>query len=191
MRNRRIKTNKLVLGVLLLASFGVLGGATPAAGVPVLRQDPRQTGGLKKGEAAPDFRLQEASGKVVTLQDFRGKVVYLDFWGSWCRPCLAEAPAAAQLKKQFLGRDILFVYISNETYFDGWLKTIEKYALASPNSVHLLDPEGKHAIRAYNVQGYPTYMIISRSGQVVNGMAPRPSDGRKTVAALERARATR
>ena len=177
--------------MLLFLAFAGAGVARPKPAAPMLRQDPRQTGGLKKGQAAPDFRLQEASGATVSLRELRGKVIYLDFWYSGCRPCLAEAPAAGELKRTFLGKDVVFVYISIETVIESWREVIAKHALASPNSVHLFDPEGWHAARAYGVQGFPTYMIIGRDGRVINGMAPRPSDGKKTVAALEQALAAK
>lgn len=136
---------------------------------------------------APDFRLQEVSGKAVALRELRGKVVYLDFWYSGCRPCLAEAPASSKLKRAFLGRDVVFLYVSTDTNINQWRQTIDKFALAGPNSVHLFDPEGWHAARAYQVQGFPTYLLISRDGRILSRNAPRPSEGAKTVAALEQA----
>ena len=138
-------------------------------------------------EVAPAFRLLDVNGHAVALQDFRGRVVYVDFWFSACRPCLAEGPAAAQLKRRFLGKDVVFLYISIDVVMDAWRATIAKYELDSPNSVHLFDPEGWHAARAYKVQGFPTYFIIGRDGRIWQREAPRPSAGRATVRAIERA----
>jgi peroxiredoxin len=146
---------------------------------------------LHKGQPAPDFRLMDTSGKAVALRDLRGKVVYLDFWYSGCRPCLTEAPAADKLKQQFLEKDVIFVYISTETNVDRWKQAVEKHHLASANSVHLIDPEGWHAARTYHVVGFPTYMIIGRDGRIYKTEASRPSDGAVTVAALQQALAMR
>ncbi|MET4105819.1 TlpA disulfide reductase family protein [Hymenobacter sp. UYP22] len=135
-------------------------------------------------ERAPDFRLQDTAGKAVQLQDFRGKVVYLDFWYSGCRPCVAEAPAAERLKKRLSGKDVVFVYISTDVVLEPWRKTIITHQLAGPTSVHLLDPEGIRAARPYHVDGFPTYMIISRQGEFIQRNAPRPSEGNAAERAL-------
>ncbi|MBO2010924.1 TlpA family protein disulfide reductase [Siccationidurans soli] len=142
---------------------------------------------LQPGNLAPEFRLTSAEGKAVALKDLRGKVVYIDFWYSSCKPCLAEAPAAQELKKKFLGQDVVFLYISIDQGPALWHRTIAKYALDSPNSVHLQDPEGWLAARPFHVSGYPSYWIIGRDGRIRQGAAPRPSAGPTTVAALEQA----
>ena len=146
---------------------------------------------LQAGNAAPDFRLIDADGKPVALRDFRGKVVYLDFWYSHCAPCLAEAPAGTVLKKQFLNRDVVFLYVSIDGDSGLWKRTLAKHSLTSSNSVHLLDKEGWLAARPFHVGGYPSYWIIGRDGRIRNGDAPRPSAGAKTVAALEEALAAK
>ncbi|WP_324670828.1 TlpA disulfide reductase family protein [Hymenobacter sp. GOD-10R] len=156
-----------------------------------IRQALRSTEHLRRGDLAPVFTLQDASGKRVSLQDFRGKVVYLDFWYSSCAPCLAEAPAAVKLKKQFMGRDVVFLYISIDRKADDWQKALARHPLTSPNSVHLLDPGGYKASANYGVGGFPSYWIIGRDGRIRQGAAPRPSAGAETVAVLEQALAQR
>ena len=138
-------------------------------------------------EVAPAFRLLDVAGNAVALQDFRGKVVYVDFWFSACTPCLAEAPAAARLKRRFLGKDVVFLYISTDVVMDTWRAAIVKHQLNGPNSVHLFDPEGRHAVRAYKVRGFPTYFLIGRDGNILQREAPRPSAGRATIQAIEQA----
>jgi len=152
-----------------------------------VRQAWQKSAPLQAGSMAPTFRLNNAEGRAVTLNDFRGKVVYLDFWYSNCRPCLAEASAAQALKKKFLGQDVAFLYISIDLGAALWRRTIAKYALDSPNSVHLLDPEGWLAARPFQIAGYPSYWIIGRNGRIRRGDAPRPSAGTETVLALEQA----
>lgn len=136
----------------------------------------RSATGLRVGSAAPAFRLQNLAGQPVSLADFRGKVVYLDFWYSGCRPCLAEAPAAARLRRQFRHRAVVFVGISVDTQVELWRRTVAEHALDGPGTVHLLDPEGYRAVRPYGIQGYPTYWIIGRDGRIWYGDAPRPSE---------------
>ena len=152
-----------------------------------VRRGLARTAKLQSGQPAPAVSLRNAAGKSVSLQDFRGKVVYLDFWYSHCAPCLAEAPAATVLKKKFLGRDVVFLYISVDADAALWQQTIKKHALAGANSVHLLDLKGQQVHAAYAIGGYPSYWIIDREGRIWRGAAPRPSAGAETVAALEAA----
>jgi hypothetical protein len=70
---------------------------------------------------------------------------------------------------------------------EAWREAIAMHVLAGPSSVHLLDPEGIHAARAYQVEGFPTYMIISRGGHLLQRDAPRPSDSKAVERALEQA----
>jgi thiol-disulfide isomerase/thioredoxin len=165
----------LLFGALLLAGFRPLPVSPPSP-------DP-----LKPGQRAPDFRLLSSFGQAGTMKALRSKVVYLDFWYSGCKPCLAEAPAAAKLKKEFQGQDVVFLYISIETNIEGWLQTITQHDLAGPSSIHLIDPEGKYAAQAYGVVGFPTYLLIGRDGRIIDANAPRPSEGAKTVRALRQA----
>ncbi|GAB2782443.1 peroxiredoxin [Hymenobacter luteus] len=152
-----------------------------------LRAAWRSTAGLQAGSLAPDFTLRDASGKNVALHSFRGKVVYLDFWYSSCAPCLAEAPAAARLKKQFQGRDVVFLYVSVDRKAEDWHRALAKYPLTGPTSVHLLDPGATQAAAAYGVGGYPNYWVIGRDGRIYRSAAPRPSAGAETVTLLEQA----
>jgi thiol-disulfide isomerase/thioredoxin len=154
-----------------------------------LRQAMRAHQRLTSGQPAPDFALTDTSGKTVSLRDLRGKVVYLDFWASWCGPCLAEMPASNELRKQFAGREVAFVYISLDAKPAAWHQALAARQLTGPNSVHLrTDQEFASAVAlGYGVQSIPSYWLIGRDGRLVQNGAPRPSEGAKTVAALEAA----
>ncbi|NML63926.1 TlpA family protein disulfide reductase [Hymenobacter sp. RP-2-7] len=182
------------LSILLLLGAVLTGGAQPISLAPGGRPRPA-TGSpvvpLAKGMAAPAFRLINTSGQAVALSDLRGKVMYLDFWFAGCKPCLAEAPAAAKLKQQFAGQEVVFAYISTETNVDDWKRSIEQHGLAGPTSVHLLDPEGRYATRAYHIDGFPTYVLLDRRSRVWSGNAPRPSDGLPAVKMIAQALAAR
>ena len=144
---------------------------------------------LQPGRPAPDFTLRDEVEKRVSLHDFRGKVVYLDFWASWCGPCVAEAPAMARLRQQFGGRDVVFLAVSIDEQPAAWRAALDRLHLRAPNARHLIDPHTflANSLRAYEVRGVPSYWIIGRDGRIIQGNAPRPSEQEKAVTALERA----
>jgi peroxiredoxin len=133
---------------------------------------------LKAGQPAPAFTLLNDQGKKVSLADFKGKVVYLDFWASWCAPCLAEAPASAQLRKHFEGQDVLFLCVSIDSREGAWQKSLAAHSLRSASSVHLRDEGDWEAATAqsYLIKSVPNYFIIGRDGRLLHLNAPRPSD---------------
>lgn len=138
------------------------------------------------GQPAPAFTLLDNTGKKASLSEFKGKVVYLDFWGTWCQPCLNEIPASHELAKKFEGRDVVFVYIDVNDKEEKWQQQLTAKYQPSPSSVHLRSPDNA-VPNAYNVQSYPTYWVIGRDGRIVSNRAPRPSGGAETVALLEQA----
>jgi len=144
---------------------------------------------FSSGQPAPAFTLPDAAGRPVALSDLRGKVVYLDFWASWCSPCLAEMPASNALRRQFAGRDVVFVYISLDRQSAAWQQAVATHQLAGPNSLHLrADQEFASPVaQAYGVQSIPSYWLIGRDGRLVQKNAPHPSAGNRAVAALEAA----
>ncbi|WP_317191987.1 TlpA family protein disulfide reductase [Hymenobacter rubidus] len=143
---------------------------------------------LAAGKDAPAITVRDASGKTVSLADYKGKVVYLDFWASWCGPCMAEVPAGVALKKQFEGKDVVFLYVSIDDKEDAWKKALSTHPLSSPNSVHTLDKGwDAPAPKAYQVHGIPAYFLIGRDGRLAADETPRPSEGEKTVALLNEA----
>jgi peroxiredoxin len=143
---------------------------------------------LAVGQPAPAFALTDYTGQQVALADLRGKVVYLDFWGTWCPPCLVELTQHSHaLKQQFAGRDVAFVYIAVNDPETKWRQVLANKQLAEPGSIHLYQPKGGAVAGDYLVNSFPTYWLIDRQGRIVDADAPRPSDGAKTVAAIERA----
>ncbi len=144
---------------------------------------------LSPGQPAPAFTLLDDTGKSVSLSDFKGQVVYLDFWGTWCGPCMKEmTESAPALKKQFEGRQVVFLYVSMGDPEARWKQTLVDKQFTSLHSVHLREPrESSQVATDYQVTSYPSYWLIDRAGRIVDTRAPRPSDGTKTVAALEAA----
>lgn len=125
---------------------------------------------------APGFTLTDVDGKKVSLSDFRGKVVYLDIWASWCPPCLSEIKKAKTLKEHFHGRtDIVFLYISIDEDEDKWKATIKKRDI---KGVHLISKRGEDQdiIQKYNAPSIPKFVLIDKNGNLAKADAKWPSE---------------
>jgi thiol-disulfide isomerase/thioredoxin len=69
---------------------------------------------LAPGKPAPDFALPDSSGNILKLSDYKGKIVYVDVWGTWCGPCIEEIPDALKLQEAYDGKPIVFLYVALE-----------------------------------------------------------------------------
>lgn len=129
---------------------------------------------LAPGQPAPQFTLADINGQQVSLSDFAGKVVYLDFWASWCGPCMREVPYAKELKKRMENEtDLVFLYISVDTDETSWRSTVAHHQI---EGIHLNVPGFNHQVpEAYNLKGVPTFFLIGRDGKIINNRPPRPS----------------
>lgn len=154
-----------------------------------LRQAVRAHLALTTGQPAPSFTLLDADGKKVALSDFKGKVVYLDFWATWCAPCLAEMPASLALRQQFAGRDVVFVYVSLDSKTADWQAYVAARQPPAPNAVQLHDAAAFNSLaaKAFAVQSIPSYWLIGRDGRILLNNPPRPSARPASDAALEKA----
>ncbi len=127
---------------------------------------------------APDFEAQDHTGKMVKLSDFRGKVVLLRFWGSWCETCKAEQPSLEDLAAS---GDVVVIAVASD---ESW-EPIRKKLPAGSNAIVLLDPPSEGAIgpiaEAYGVSAVPESLIIDREGIARYYMDNR-RDWRGTVA---------
>ncbi len=117
------------------------------------------------GAAAPDFVLNTVDGKSVRLSDYRGQVVFLNFWATWCPPCRSEMPSIERLSREMEGQDFIILAVS----IDGF-ETTQLRNMISPNHYSftvLHDPEQKVA-DIYLISGIPTTYIIDKDGTIVD-----------------------
>lgn len=117
---------------------------------------------------------------------YKGKIIYVDFWGTWCGPCKMEMEYVAELKKQFIGKDVIFMYLANRSPEESWKNVIKNYSLTGENVVHYRLPEEQQAMieRRFGVNSFPTYMIVDKNGNIVDTKPPRPSQKETTVGFL-------
>ena len=114
------------------------------------------------GSAAPDFTVQD-SDRTVTLHDYRGKIVILNFWSAHCAPCIAEMPSLVQLQKR-MGDKITVVGVAVDTEKDEYHAFLRNHGI---DFLTVLD-SAKKSYNLYGATGYPETTIIDR-----NGMARR------------------
>jgi thiol-disulfide isomerase/thioredoxin len=125
---------------------------------------------IKVGAMAPDFTTQDINGKPVKLSDYRGKVVVLDFWATWCGPCIASMPHTQEVAKTYKDQGVVVLgSCTSDTRekFEGWVKANqEKY----PDFIFTHDAAEKKPERAsaklYGVGGIPQQFIIDREGRI-------------------------
>ena len=110
---------------------------------------------------APDFSITTADGEYISLNDLKGKVVLLDFWGTWCPPCVESVPALRDLQKRF-AKEPLFklISVSNDGDQAKWSDFIGKNQMTW---AQYLDKD-RHVVRAFDVNVYPTYILIDAEG---------------------------
>lgn len=145
--------------------------AKPGAGEP---KQARKTGmqnadaraasfGLATGAAAPDFSLKTPGGQTRTLADYKGKLVLLDFWGSWCPPCRAAMPSMQNLHARYKDQGLAVVGMNYER-----AKTADP---AKYMKDHGLDYElllnAEKVTDAYKIRGFPTFYLLDREGKVL------------------------
>jgi len=114
---------------------------------------------------APNFALKNLTGETVALEKHRGKVVLLDFWATWCKPCVKSMPALQKLHAQFAARDFSVLGISTDEKGGKAVESfIKKHKITYPI---LLDAEENPAWEAYKVKVIPMMFLVDRQGQIV------------------------
>ncbi|NJD56472.1 MAG: TlpA family protein disulfide reductase [Nitrospirae bacterium] len=117
------------------------------------------------GSAAPDFALKDIEGKDTALSSFRGKVVLLEFWATWCPPCKASIPEMLELQKKYHERGFTVIGVSLDTDPDAAAKVAR---FSSDNRiVYPLLIADDSVPAAYQVMSIPTSFLISRDGTVI------------------------
>ena len=111
---------------------------------------------------APDFSLTTKQGEFFTLADLKGKTVLLDFWGTWCKPCLMATPGLVRLHKKYAEQGLVIIGVAVNDQEDAWSAYIEKNKMEWPQ---YFDRQRKLAV-PFAVSTYPTYIVIDGEGIV-------------------------
>lgn len=160
----------------------------PKPEAPKREQGPRQPlaerGLLAKGTEAPAWTLKDSGGKDVKLSDYKGKVVVLDFWGSWCPPCRAAMPGIQRLHEKYKDRGVAVVGMN-----------FERNAAANPAKfmkdngyTYNLVLKADSIADKYKVNGWPTFYILDRQGRVLwSAVGHDPSHEEEMAKVIEEA----
>jgi thiol-disulfide isomerase/thioredoxin len=128
------------------------------------------------GSAEPKVLLENISGQAVPLSKFKGHYVYLDFWATWCGPCIKQIPSLEKLKKEYKDKNIKFISISFDSKADKekWKNFVRKRDMTK---IQLwADSLNKKKIsNAFNIKMIPRFVLIDDEGKIVDANAPRPS----------------
>jgi peroxiredoxin len=121
------------------------------------------------GEAAPLFSQPDPTGKMIKLADFRGKIVLLDFWASWCMPCRQENPNLVKAYEKFKkkGFEILSVSVDDSTRKREWLDAITKDNMKWVHASDLKGGDNNEAAKLYDVKFIPQNFLIDRNGKLL------------------------
>ncbi|HYA17680.1 MAG TPA: TlpA disulfide reductase family protein [Bryobacteraceae bacterium] len=112
---------------------------------------------------APEFALKDANGKVVHLSDYKGKVVLLDFWATWCGPCNVEIPWFTQFEKKYRDRGFEVLGVSMDE--NGW-KDIAPFAKRQKINYQIVLGDDRTGDLYGGIQALPTSFIIDREGRI-------------------------
>ena len=129
----------------------------------------------RSGSVAADFTYPDVNGKMVSLSDFKGKVVLVDVWATWCGPCKREIPHLVKLEKEMHGSDFVVIGVSVDEAKDKqkWLDFVKEKGMGG---VQLLASGWSKITKDYKINGIPRFMLFDKKGNVVSVDAPRPSN---------------
>jgi peroxiredoxin len=118
---------------------------------------------VKEGDRAPDFRLLSLEGKTVSLSSFRGRVVMVHFWATWCPPCVEEIPTLERLNRTFADRDFDILAVSVD---EGGANAVASFMKKNRLSLPVLLSPDRSAASLYGTFKFPETYLVDREGIV-------------------------
>lgn len=136
---------------------------------------------LQEGELALDFTGTDPNGNKISLSQFKGKYVYIDFWTTWCGPCVKETPYFEKLKEKYKDKNIAFLSVSLDDNRKKWERYVKKKGMTAHQlfaggrkvpPIHyycLIERDHKYYV------SIPRFVLIGKEGEIIKANAPRPS----------------
>jgi peroxiredoxin len=157
---------KVILARLLFAALLPLASALPATAASAAQskinyKSVKNLEPMRDNSPTPDFTLTGLDGKKVSLKDFRGKVVFLNFWATWCVPCREEMPAMQRLYNEFKDKNFVVLAVNVKDRRQDALNFLKELKITYPIA---FDPEGQAGL-LYGAWGLPTTYLIGPKGE--------------------------
>jgi thiol-disulfide isomerase/thioredoxin len=144
---------------------------------------------LAKGVTAPDFTADKWGGGTLKLSDYRGKVVILDFWATWCGPCMKSMPHLEKVYKGLSGQEVVVLALcvsDTRSAYEKWVPdNKEKYTFQFAFDPAERDPKKSISSNLFKVSGIPTTYIIDKEGKVVEAVVGYDENDRRIEAVLK------
>lgn len=139
---------------------------------------------LMPGHDAIDFTMKDTKGVSASLSDFKGKVVYVDFWASWCIPCCMQTPFMRKIAEKYAKNpEVACISISFDDKMDNWkgLLAIDKPFWPQ----FITEDAGKQIMENYGFRAIPRFMIFDQEGKIVSVNAPRPQSMDEVIGIID------
>ena len=119
---------------------------------------------VKVGATAPEFEVKDIKNKTIKPANFKGKVLVIDFWASWCGPCRQEIPNLKKYYEEFKGKGVEFLSVSIDAKKEAWLKAMKEENMAWKQG--WATDAGKEVMDLYQFSGIPFILIIDKDGKI-------------------------
>lgn len=130
----------------------------------------------QQGEVAYDFEALNQAGDTVRLSDFKGKVVFIDTWATWCAPCIRQRPQVIDLaKKHAANHDLVFLFISVDASKAAWTSFMNKQPATVGQHLYIRNGMRTTFGDQYNIKSIPRYMLIGKDGRIIDANMAEPS----------------
>ena len=122
---------------------------------------------IEPGRLAPEFTLARRDSSLVSLADYRGKVVVLDFWASWCRPCRASFPWVREFYEEYREKGVEVIGVSIDENKASWEKALDEERLPWPQVIDEIEKGRSRVGGLYHVLAVPMFVVVDKEGKIV------------------------